>query len=205
MAKDNLRAEFTVGVVEKSGFPESIYPEVAFAGRSNVGKSSLINSIVFRKNLAFTSSTPGKTQEINFYLVNDDWCLVDMPGFGFATKGKIYREMWSKLNYEYLLNRNNLTLTCVLIDARHDPMQNDIELIETLESYAKKYLIILTKCDKLSKTKIIERKNQIEHLVSMCNYNLEVLPYSSVNRMGREELLAIIKREVKEWKKKQKS
>lgn len=204
MKKNYFQAEFIKGIIDIKEAPETRLPEIAFAGRSNVGKSSLINSIVYRKNLAYTSSTPGKTQEINFYLVNEKWYLVDLPGFGYAAKGKKFKDQWEKTNYEFILNRDNLSFICVLIDSRHDPSRIDMALIETLENHGKPYLIVLTKCDKISKTKVDERKEQVEHLVSKCQFNIEVLPYSSHTKEGREELLAIIKRENKKWNTEQK-
>ena len=119
------KAEFIMGTSKPDGFPELNLPEIVFVGRSNVGKSSLINSLVHRKNLARTSSTPGKTSEINFFNVEDIWTLVDMPGFGFTKKGVKKREEWYKLNFSYLEKRENMKLVCVLIDSRHDPMEMD--------------------------------------------------------------------------------
>ena len=191
------KAEFLLGVVDENKFPTFELPEVAFTGRSNVGKSSLINSIVMQKNLAKTSSAPGKTKEINFFKVENKWLLVDMPGFGYATIGKTHREKWANLNYFYLENRDNLKFVCVLIDSRHDPMQTDIALIEFLENVGKKYLIILTKCDKLSAANVSARKQQIENIVVHCENCIEVLPYSSVSGLGRGELVGIIKNMIK--------
>ena len=188
------KAEFLQGAVDFQNFPIFNLPEIGFIGRSNVGKSSLINSIMMRKNLARTSSTPGKTREINFYLVEKKWILVDMPGLGYATSGKTDRKRWATLNYTFLEKRESLNLVCVLIDSRHNPMDTDIALIEFLENIGRKFIIILTKCDKISKNNIEERKAQIEGLVSLCQYCLEVLPYSSTSGLGRVELIGIIKK-----------
>jgi GTP-binding protein len=190
-----LNAEFIKGAVKADQFPELNYPEIAFVGRSNVGKSSLLNSIVNRKNLAHTSSTPGKTQQINFFVVEGKWTFADLPGFGYAAIGKQHREEWAKLNFSYLETRKSIAYINLLIDSRHDPQPKDLALIEWCENHKMKYLIILTKCDKLKKQEIIERKKQIDNLLMNCSFNLEVLPYSSQNGMGRLELLAIIKRE----------
>jgi len=189
-----FKAEFILSAPAYEILPAPTLPEIAFAGRSNVGKSSLINSIALRKNLAHTSAAPGKTRALNFFNIEQRWILVDMPGFGYATIGKQYREKWEKMNYEYLAKRTNLKLVCVLIDSRHDPMEHDLALIEFLENSNKSYLIILTKCDKLSKKLIGERENQIREFVSKCNYNIDVLPYSSKENLGRNELIGIIKR-----------
>jgi GTP-binding protein len=166
--KNYFQAEFKIGAVSKEQFQNDGLPEIAFAGRSNVGKSSLINSIVFRKNLARTSGTPGKTQEINFYLVDESWYLVDTPGFGYAAKGKKYRDQWEAFNLEYMSQSEDLQFVCVLIDSRHDPMERDLALVEVLENTGIDYLIILTKTDKLSKKAIKARETQIRDVVAAC-------------------------------------
>lgn len=191
---NTMNAEFWLGVTNPDKFPKSDLPEIAFAGRSNVGKSSLLNSIVKRKNLARTSSTPGKTREINLFVVEKQWVFADLPGFGYASIGKDYRIKWAKLNYQYLEHRENLRMVCCLIDSRHDPMDHDLALIENLENWGRKYLIILTKVDKIRPKQIDERKKQLENLLQNCRHNVEVLPYSSVNLTGNIELTAIIKR-----------
>jgi GTP-binding protein len=188
-----LNADFVLGAASEEQFPEYSYPEFAFAGRSNVGKSSLLNSIVMNKKLAKTSSTPGKTQQINFFIVEKKWSFADLPGFGYAAIGKQHRVKWAKLNHIYLEKRKNLRNVFVLIDSRHDPMEQDLALIEWLENNEKPYTIILTKCDKINSKHIEERKQQLETFVSQCNFAREVLPYSSQSGMGRFELLAIIK------------
>lgn len=188
-----LNAEFIIGAAGEEQFPNFSYPEFAFAGRSNVGKSSLLNSIVMNKKLAKTSSTPGKTQQINFFLVENKWSFADLPGFGYAAIGKQHREKWAKLNHIYLNSRKNLKNVFVLIDIRHDPMQQDLALLEWLENNLKPYTIILTKSDKVKQKQIYERKKQLEIFVSECKYAREVVPYSSQNGTGRYELLAILK------------
>ncbi len=189
-----FNAEFVKGAVSPDNFPDLKLPEAAFAGRSNVGKSTLLNSIVNRKNLARTSSSPGKTREINFFIVDNKWSLADLPGFGYASIGKKYREMWKKLNFEYFEKRENLRLVCLLVDSRHDPTDKDLALMEWMETTGGKFLVILTKCDKISKKLIAERKEQVEHVLQYCNHALEVLPYSAVSGMGREHLTAILKK-----------
>ena len=194
MEMNALNASFILAASVKEHFPHSTLPEIAFAGRSNVGKSSLLNSIVLRKSLAKISSTPGKTQTINFFNVEDRWMLVDMPGFGYAQASKSKREDWFKMNREYLVGRENLVLVASLIDSRHDPMESDIAFIEWMETNQIPYLIILTKCDKISAKLLAARKEQVEHLVTHCEYALEVLPYSSVTNLGRDQLIGIIKK-----------
>lgn len=189
-----FNAEFVMGSANVGQYPESDLPEIVFSGRSNVGKSSLINSFVHRKNLARISSTPGKTSEINFFNIEDRWMLVDMPGFGFTKKGVDKRKEWAKLNYAYLEKRENIKLVCSLVDARHDPQAFDLSMIEWLENHEMNYIILLTKCDKLKDSQVAERKEQIEHLVSECNFANDVLPYSSVTDLGRKELMGIVRK-----------
>jgi GTP-binding protein len=191
----HVQAEFFTGASAPIHFPKSDLPEIAFIGRSNVGKSSLINSIVRRKQLALTSSTPGKTQQINFFTIEQVWMLVDLPGFGYASVGKTKRLEFSKLNYSYLEAREQLRMVCLLLDSRHDPSQIDMGLIEWLEDHGIKYTIILTKCDKIKTTMIEERKEQIQGLVQYCTHCIDVLPYSSETGLGRDQLWGIIKRE----------
>lgn len=191
-----LNAVFIKGAVKIEQCPETGLPEAAFIGRSNVGKSSLINSIVLRKNLAHISSAPGKTRELNFYLVEDKWVLADLPGFGYASTGKEMREMFTKMNNEYLDKRLPIKLVCLLVDSRHDPMKHDIALIEKMEELKRNYIIILTKCDKISKKSVLERKEQVENLVSQCEFCSEVLAYSSVDMSGRSELIGILKKKL---------
>lgn len=189
-----LNAEFIKSAAKPEQFPQIKLPEVAFSGRSNVGKSSLINSIILRKNFALVSSTPGKTKLINFFNVENKWTFADLPGFGFAAVSKDQRDIWKKLNFNYLEKRDNLKLICALVDSRHDPTDTDLALIEWYENNNKKFLIILTKADKIGVKLLEERKLQLETLVSQCNNALEVLPYSAKTNQGRDELLAIIRK-----------
>lgn len=191
---EQLNANFIKGAVQVEQFPYLGLPEVCFIGRSNVGKSTLINSIVRNKKIAKTSSTPGKTREINFFVVGDSWSFADLPGFGYAQASKNMRDSWTKLNYEYLQKRESLQLVNLLIDSRHDPMEIDLGLIEWLEFNQKLYMIILTKTDKIKPQEIEERHRQFTELTSRCAYCREVLPYSSINETGRKELIAIIKK-----------
>lgn len=190
----NFNAEFIKGAADEKQFPDYTLPEVAFVGRSNVGKSSLLNSILLRKNLARTSASPGKTREINFFSVDGKWSFADMPGFGYASIGKSFREKWEKLNFDYLENRQNLRLVCSLVDSRHDPMDMDLALMEWLENHRKNFVVILTKTDKISKKRIDERQQQLSHLLQNCQYAHEALPYSVLNNTGRNQLISIIKK-----------
>lgn len=191
-----LQAEFIKSAAKYVQFPDINLPEVAFSGRSNVGKSSLINSIALRRNLALVSSTPGKTKLINFFNVENKWAFADLPGFGYATVSKNTREEWLKLNFEYLEKRQNLRLIAALVDSRHDPTDTDLGLIEWYENNNKKFLIVLTKCDKISEKLANERKNQVQNLVSQCRNAVDVIAYSAKTNQGRSELLAIIRKNI---------
>ena len=143
-------ATFEIGVAEWDQLPANNRPEVAFVGRSNVGKSSLLNAILGRKNLAYTSKTPGKTQQLNFFLVDNRFYAVDLPGYGYAKAPKSARAQWAQLQERYLAERAPLRGVVQLIDSRHPPMDSDIELIEHLSDLGHPHLLALTKADKLS-------------------------------------------------------
>ncbi len=168
-------------------------PEYAFIGRSNVGKSSLINSLLNEKKLAKTSSTPGKTQLINQFLVNENWVLTDLPGYGYAKVSKKDRQKFSKLISSYLKNRKNLVNVFVLVDARHEPLKNDLEFIQYLGEESVPFSIVLTKTDKLRGKTVEESVEDYEKALAE---NWEELPpifvTSSKTGEGREEILQYI-------------
>lgn len=193
---DILHADFIIGATAASHFPPTMLPEVAFIGRSNVGKSSLLNSLVRRKNLAHVSATPGKTQQINFFVINNEqWMFVDLPGFGYAKASKQERSEWKRLADSYLTERTQLKLVCLLMDSRHDPSNIDLALVEELEHIGRRYAILLTKKDKISAKAAEERKEQIHDATQFCKGCVDILPYSSITNDTRANLLAIIKRE----------
>ena len=189
-----LKAEFKIGATNTAHFPNTRYPEVAFSGRSNVGKSSLLNTLVMNKTIAKISSTPGKTQQINFFLVEDKWMFVDLPGFGYAKAAKSEREKWLNLNFGYLEGREQLKITCLLVDSRHDPMESDISMMEWLENHQRNFAVILTKCDKIVKSLIDERLEQLSALLANCSHMSDIIPFSAVTNLGREQLLATLKK-----------
>ncbi len=189
-----LNAEFVKSTEKVDQFPRLNLPETAFVGRSNVGKSSLLNSIVLRKNLAHISSTPGKTQQINFFIVENKWTFADLPGFGYAKVSKDKREEFKKMNFAYLEKREELKIVCVLIDSRHDPMETDMALIEWLENHKRNYVIILTKSDKIKPSQLLKRKEQVQNLVSQCSFCKAVVAYSIISFAGRSELIGILKK-----------
>jgi GTP-binding protein len=188
-------AQFVVSNIDYRKCPQDSKPEYAFIGRSNVGKSSLINMLTNRKGLAMTSSTPGKTLLINHFLINNDWYLVDLPGYGYARRGKKEREQLKKMIEEYILWRPQLTLLFVLVDSRHEPQKIDLQFIDWLGENGIPFAIVFTKSDKLSAAKL---QNQIEQYKQTLYEGWEELPpifvTSSEKGTGREELLDYIER-----------
>ena len=159
-------------------------PEIAFLGRSNVGKSSLLNSLLRRKGLARTSNTPGRTQCINYFLINESFYFVDLPGYGFAKVSKAMRANWGKMAEDYLGNRQELALCVHLVDSRHEPTALDIQLNEWLTFNEKNQLIVATKADKLSNNELAKQLRVIEKALPASR----LLPYSSQTGRGREAL-----------------
>lgn len=199
MAHDlHIHAEFVKGATAPEHFPTTAVSEVAMVGRSNVGKSSLINTIVRHGGIARVSNTPGKTQEINFFITDAGFMLVDLPGYGYARVSKTQREQFSKLIRQYVTKRENLVLTCVLIDARHDPQPLDLAMLEELELAHRSYVVVLTKCDKLKPGAVSAREEQLRNVLSQCRHLVDVIPTSSQTTLGRHELLGCMKRIVHE-------
>lgn len=190
----NIDAKFIHSSSKLGDYPQTNLPEFAFSGRSNVGKSSFINSIVLRKNLAKISSNPGKTKSINFFNVQDKYILADLPGFGYAKVSKAEREQWKEMIYHYFKSREQLKFVTVLVDGRHDPMPIDLSLIEWLENEQIKFMVVMTKCDKISKKQIEERTKDWTYLLQNCKGLIEVLATSSISGLNREQFIAIIKR-----------
>ena len=180
-------------VVDWRKCPPPQLPEYAFIGRSNVGKSSLINMLANNNNLAKISSKPGKTQTINHFLVNNSWFLVDLPGYGFAKASKTMREKWSKMIHDYINLRENLQLLFILIDVRLAPQKNDLEFINSMGEKMFPFALIFTKCDKQS---AITTAKNIENFKKNLSETWEELPpffiTSAKNGTGRDELLQYI-------------
>ncbi|RUT73200.1 ribosome biogenesis GTP-binding protein YihA/YsxC [Ancylomarina longa] len=187
------RAEFLMSNSDVTKCPKPNKPEYAFIGRSNVGKSSLINMITDHKNLAKISGKPGKTQLINHFLINSDWYLVDLPGYGFAKVAKSTRQRFSKLIFNYIETRENLINLFVLIDSRHEPQSKDSEFMEWLGVNGIPFTIIFTKADKLTKRKLSENINTYEQ--EMLKKWEEMPPYfisSASTGQGKDEILSFI-------------
>ena len=186
------QSEFITSAAAREHFPETMFPEIAFVGRSNVGKSSLLNSLVGRKKLAHTSSTPGKTRLINFYRINQKFHFVDLPGYGYAKVSKTEREAWRKTIEDYLLYREQLRLVVSLVDIRHDPTRLDRDLIEWLDALQRSFIIVLTKSDKVKKSAIASRLEQVNQEFGHYPNFLEVLPYSIKEQSSRVHTLNAI-------------
>ena len=166
-------------------FPDLVMPEIAFAGRSNVGKSTLINSLLTRKKLVKTSSTPGKTRLINFFLINEIFCLVDLPGYGFAKVPAEMRESWRKLIETYLSRRDNLRGVVLIIDIRHGPNAQDRQLKSWLDFHQRPMLVVASKSDKLSRGKCVSQLQKIKKDLELPQLPL---PHSSLNKEGRGQI-----------------
>ncbi len=171
---NNRRAAFVISAADVTGCPQPRLPEYAFFGRSNVGKSSLINMITGVKNLARTSATPGKTQLLNYYMVDEDtWYLVDLPGYGYAKVSKKSRRNWEKIIREYLVQRSSLIYTFILVDTRHDPQASDLELINWMGEQGLPFCLVFTKADKISRKAV---KRNVEVYKNVLSENWEELP-----------------------------
>ena len=148
-------------------YPPPELPEIAFAGRSNVGKSSLINALVNRKGLAKTSNTPGRTQVLNFFVINEKWYFTDLPGYGYAKVPEAIKRLWGPMAETYLKERKNLQLVLLILDIRRDPNADDRSLLEWLQAYQVPYLLIMTKADKLSRGQAKNRQGEIGRLMGI--------------------------------------
>lgn len=179
--------EFVKKASQPGQFPPGELPEVAFAGRSNVGKSSLINALINRKKLAPTSGQPGKTRTIDFYIINGKFHLVDLPGYGFARVSKKMKEKWGMLVEGYLQNRPQLMVVVLLVDIRHDPTDDDLMMYNWLKHYEIPTLIAATKRDKLSRGKALENVKKIQEKLEVEETDF-VVPFSAKTKEGREEI-----------------
>ena len=186
-------AEFVISNSRVEKCPTTGLPEYAFIGRSNVGKSSLINMLTARKGLAMTSQKPGKTQLINHFIINDAWYLVDLPGYGYARLGKDSHDSLRRMIEDYVLERKELVLLFVLLDCRHEPQKIDLEFIQWLGEEGVPFALVFTKADKLSKGRLAAN---VEAYKAKLHEEWEELPpifvTSSEERMGRDELLGYI-------------
>jgi len=181
-------SEFIKSAFQETDWPLDPRPEIAFMGRSNVGKSSLINSLLSTKGLARTSSTPGRTQSLNFFLINNRFRFVDLPGFGYANVPKHIRSSWGEMVTSYLAKRSQLVLSIHIVDSRHEPTKQDLQLHEWLEHFARPRLIVATKSDKLSNN---ELRKSVERARRTFKED-KVVPYSAKTGRGRDEVWQLI-------------
>ena len=188
-------AKYLTSVVDEKNILNDELLEFAFVGRSNVGKSSLINTLTGVKNLAKTSSTPGLTKMINYFVINDNFKFVDLPGYGYAKTGQKHIANWAGLMEKYLLNSELLRTVFVLIDCRHEPSELDKMMIEFLNHYQIPYIIIMTKVDKIAKSKISQYADKIAR--SLKTRKELILPFSSVNNFGKDRVLDYIENVIK--------
>lgn len=186
-------AQFLVSNTDYRKCPQDGRPEYAFIGRSNVGKSSLINMLTNRKGLAMTSSKPGKTQLINHFIINDEWYLVDLPGYGYAQRGKKGREQIRMIIDSYIINRTELTCLFLLLDSRHEPQKIDLEFVNWLGEEQIPFAIVFTKTDKINRGKL---KNNSEAYIDKLKETWEELPpvfyTSSEHKLGGDDILNYI-------------
>ena len=186
-------AEFLKSAFDEADWPRDSIREIAFLGRSNVGKSSLMNSLLGVRGLARTSSTPGRTQALNFFLINRKFRFVDLPGYGYARAPKAVKQKWSEAADDYLAKREQLVLSIHIVDSRHEPSKQDLQLHEWLKHHQKPHLIVATKADKLSNNEL--RKN-MDRIARAFN-STQVLIYSATERRGRDQLWGAIEKSLK--------
>lgn len=189
MVIKNVNLETVCGVTSK--LPENSLPEIAFAGKSNVGKSSLINGLMNRKSLARTSSSPGKTQTINYYNINGELYFVDLPGYGYATANEKVKATWGKMIEDYLHQSKQIRAVFLLIDIRHAPAENDRIMYDWIVSRGYHPIIIATKLDKIKRSQVEKQKKLICDTLEVEDDTI-VIPYSALNKQGREEIYTLI-------------
>ncbi|HNZ49102.1 MAG TPA: ribosome biogenesis GTP-binding protein YihA/YsxC [Candidatus Hydrogenedentes bacterium] len=188
----SINAHFICSALKAEQFPPGNRPEIAFVGRSNVGKSSLLNKLLGRKDLAKTSSKPGKTQTINFFDVEGRWYFVDLPGYGYARVARSVKDEWSRRMLDYLRHRDSLKIVAVLLDVRHDPTENDLHMLELLEESEKPTLIIATKVDKLKRS---QRDRQLKEIRGQLGLDQDglIIPFSSETGEGVRQVWDIVR------------
>ena len=188
-----ISAEFIKSIFDLLALPNSVLAEFVFVGRSNVGKSSLINTICNKKKLAKIGSVPGKTRQLNYFLINEKFYLVDLPGYGYAKVPEQIRAGWRKLVEDYISERQNVKLVFVLIDSRHEPTYLDELMVSWLEYYEIPFSIILTKADKISVNKMQKQIYRASKIVNNEDLCIDYIPFSTINGEGKIEVLKLIK------------
>ena len=183
------KAELEAVAVRPSQYPDENLKEIAFAGRSNVGKSSLLNLLTNRRSLARVSGSPGKTRTINFYRINDSFRIVDLPGYGYAKASKAEQSTWGEMMEKYLENRENLRIVVQLVDVRHEPSKQDLQMYEYLRYYGLDGLVVLTKADKVSRNELNKNMAMIRKALKLKPEDIAI-PVSALKRTGYDKLLA---------------
>ncbi|MFC4022624.1 ribosome biogenesis GTP-binding protein YihA/YsxC [Oceanobacillus longus] len=190
------KAEIVISAVSQKQYPGDMLPEIALAGRSNVGKSSFINKLINRKNLARTSSKPGKTQTLNFYRINDVFYFVDVPGYGYAKVSKSEKEKWGPMMEEYFQTRNTLKAVLLITDLRHEPTKDDLRMYDFLKFNDLEVIIVGTKLDKVPKSKRAQHIKRTKQTFQVAPEDI-VIPFSSETGEGKEESWSIITKYLK--------
>jgi GTP-binding protein len=185
-------AEFINSIYDLRALPNTVLAEFVFVGRSNVGKSSLINKICNRKSLAKIGSVPGKTRQLNYFLINNKFYLVDLPGYGYAKVPEQIRAGWRKLVEDYISERRNVRMVFVLIDSRHEPTYLDELMISWLEYYEIPFTIVLTKSDKISKNKMQKQIYKVSKIVNNEDLCKDYIPFSIITGEGKNEIMKLI-------------
>jgi len=185
----NVSLETVCGITSK--LPENVHPEVAFAGKSNVGKSSLINALMNRKSLARTSSQPGKTQTINYYNINNEMYFVDLPGYGYAKANEKVKAQWGKMIEDYLHKSKQLRCVFLLIDIRHEPGNNDVIMYDWIKRHGYQPIIIATKLDKINRSQIQKHLKMIRTKLQ-ADKDTVMIPFSATTKQGREEIYELL-------------
>ena len=185
----NVSLETVCGITSR--LPDNKYPEIAFAGKSNVGKSSLINVLMNRKSLARTSAQPGKTQTINFYNINDELYFTDLPGYGYARISRETKEKWGRMIERYLRSSKQLRAVFLLIDIRHEPSQNDVEMYRWIADNGYEPIVIATKLDKINRSQTAKNLRVIRDKLKV-REGIKIIPFSAQTRQGREEIYETI-------------
>ena len=186
------KAEIEISAVSQAQYPATNLPEIALAGRSNVGKSSFINKMIGRKGLVRTSAKPGKTRTLNFYTINDSFYFVDVPGYGYAKVSKSEREKWGNMMEEYFQTRQALRLVVLIIDSRHDPTRDDLQMVEYLHYLKIPILIIATKFDKVKQSQRAKQLKAIQKLFSEYD-DVTIIPFSAETGENKEKVWAVMK------------
>ncbi len=187
------KAELLITAAKREQYPDTVVPELAFAGKSNVGKSSMINAMLNRKSLARTSSQPGKTQTINFYNINDTLNFVDLPGYGYAKVSKTEKDKWAKMIDIYLHSRQQLREVILLVDIRHEPGANDVQMYEWIKSCGYTGYVIAAKADKLSRSQQIKNVAVIKKTLDIKDANI-IFPFSAVSKSGVEDMWSLFEK-----------